>query len=139
MTEKEILNFLPFTYCRLKISKIHGIGVHAIVNIKAGTNLFPDCSEDLNQMIEIKKSDVSHLNANIKKMMSDFFIDNETSYFTSRSLNKIDISYFLNHSLDPNCKWFEDDDSFRPIKDIDKDEELTINYDKYLDSDLVNK
>lgn len=139
MTEKEILNFLPFTYCRLKISKIHGIGVHAIVNIKAGTNLFPDCSEDLNQMIEIKKSDVSHLDANIKKMMSDFFIDNETSYFTSRSLNKIDISYFLNHSLDPNCKWFEDDDSFRPIKDIDKDEELTINYDKYLDSDLVNK
>ena len=35
-----------------KVSKIHGVGVHAVVEIPEGTNLFPDCALDLK---DIKK------------------------------------------------------------------------------------
>jgi len=52
MTKEEIISFLASTYCRIKTSKIHGVGVHAIIPIKRGTNLFPDCSTNLK---DIKK------------------------------------------------------------------------------------
>ena len=57
--------------------------------------------------------------------MSDFLIESKTHYFTTTSLNNINISYFLNHSDQP-CEWVEKDDSFRPLKNIKKQEELTI-------------
>ena len=104
MKKSEIINFLSCTYCRIKESSIHGIGVHAIVDIKKNTNLFPDCSCDLNNMKAISKEEIPHLNAPTIKMMSDFFIETNTHYFTTTSLNTINISYFLNHSDEPNCK-----------------------------------
>ena len=72
-------------------------------------------------------------------MMHDFFIETETHYFTNVSLNKIDISYFLNHSDNPNCFWSESDDCFYVFKDIKVGEELTLNYSKYITSDLVKE
>ena len=77
------------------------------------------------------------MNPEILKMMSDFLIESKTHYFTTTSLNNINISYFLNHSDQPNCEWVEKDDSFRPLKNIKKQEELTINYEKYLESDVI--
>tara|TARA_B100000085_G_C18441061_1_gene470817 strand:- start:420 stop:839 length:420 start_codon:yes stop_codon:yes gene_type:complete len=139
MKKSEIINFLSCTYCRIKESSIHGIGVHAIVDIKKNTNLFPDCSCDLNNMKAISKEEIPHLNAPTIKMMSDFFIETNTHYFTTTSLNTINISYFLNHSDEPNCEWNESDDSFRPLRNIKKGEELTLDYDKYLDSEIIKK
>ena len=55
MKKQEIISFLSCTYCRIKTSKIHGVGVHAVMPIKKGTNLFPDCSVDLNKIIKINK------------------------------------------------------------------------------------
>ena len=137
MTKEEIINFLPSTRCRIKISKIHGVGVHAIMPIKKGTSLFPDCSVDLNKIKKINKKEVAHLHDNIKQIMGDFLIESETHYFMPTSLNNINISYFLNHSDSPNCQWLEKDDSFRPLKDIKEGEELTLNYHKYLESELI--
>ena len=79
MTKQEIINFLSCTYCRIKTSKIHGVGVHAIMPIKKGTNLFPDCSVDLNKIIKINKKEVNHLHGNVKQMMGDFLIESERS------------------------------------------------------------
>ena len=137
MTKQQIFSFLSSTYCRIKTSKIHGVGVHAIMPIKKGANLFPDCSVDLNKIIKINKKEVNHLHDNVKQMMGDFLIESKTHYFTPVSLNGINISYFLNHSDNPNCEWVEKDDSFRPLKDIQEGEELTLNYDKYLESELI--
>ena len=137
MKKQEIINFLSCTYCRIKTSKIHGVGVHAIMPIKKGTNLFPDCSVDLNKIIKINKKEVDHLHENVKQMMGDFLIESETHYFTPTSLNKIDISYFLNHSNTPNCEWVESDDSFRNLIDLDEGDELPLDYEKYLNSELV--
>jgi len=138
MTKKQIINFFSHTYCRIKASKIHGVGVCAVVPIPKGVNLFPDCSCDLKEEIKIiDKKEISHLDINIKDMLDDFFISTDTHYFVLNSLNNINVSYFLNHSDDPNCEWKEEDDSFRPLKDIGKGEELTLNYDKYLESELI--
>ena len=137
MTKQEIINSLSFTYCRIKPSKIHGVGVFAIVDIDKGVNLFPDCSCDLKKIKKINKKEISNLAPDILKMMSDFLIESKTHYFTTTSLNNINISCFLNHSDQPNCEWVEKDDSFRPLKNIKNQEELTINYEKYLESDLI--
>ena len=118
MKREEILNFLPSTYCRIKESNIHGVGVHAVVDIEKGVNLFPDCVCDLSKIVKIKKEEVLHLDQSVRKMMSDFFIETKTHYFTTVSLNRIDISYFLNHSDTPNCFWNEEDDSFYTLENI---------------------
>ncbi len=70
-------------------------------------------------------------------MISDCFIETKTHYFTTVSLNRIDISYFLNHSDTPNCFWNEKDDSFYTLENIKIGEELTLDYNKYIVSDLV--
>lgn len=137
MKREEILNFLPSTYCRIKESNIHGVGVHAVVDIEKGVNLFPDCVCDLSKIVKIKKEEVLHLDQSVRKMMSDFFIETKTHYFTTVSLNRIDISYFLNHSDTPNCFWNEKDDSFYTLENIKIGEELTLDYNKYIVSDLV--
>ena len=137
MKREEILNFLPSTYCRIKESNIHGVGVHAVVDIEKGVNLFPDCVCDLSKIVKIKKEEVLHLDQSVRKMMSDFFIETKTHYFTTVSLNRIDISYFLNHSDTPNCFWNEKDDSFYTLENIKIGEELTLDYNKYTVSDLV--
>ena len=137
MKREEILNFLPSTYCRIKEYNIHGVGVHAVVDIEKGVNLFPDCVCDLSKIVKIKKEEVLHLDQSVRKMMSDFFIETKTHYFTTVSLNRIDISYFLNHSDTPNCFWNEKDDSFYTLENIKIGEELTLDYNKYIVSDLV--
>lgn len=137
MTKEEIVRFLPSTYCRIKTSKIHGVGVHAVVPISNGTNLFPDCASDLKEIKKISKQEVSHLDKSVRKMMDDFLIESDTHYFMITSLNNINISYFLNHSDRPNCFWQEKDDSFYAAKDLKIGEELTLDYNKYIISDLV--
>lgn len=139
MTKAEILNFLPSTYCRIKRSDIHGVGVHAIVPILKGTNLFPDCSTNLRDIKKIDKKEIDHLDRNIKEMMSDFLIESKTHYFMISSLNNINISYFLNHSDNPNCIWREENDSFYSLEDLKIGEELTLDYDAYLVSNLVEE
>ena len=137
MTKEEIISFLPSTYCRIKTSKIHGVGVHAIVPITQGTNLFPDCSTNLKDIKKISKKEVSHIDDEIKKMMSDFLIESKTHYYMISSLNNINISYFLNHSDAPNCVWKEKNDCFYSLKDLQVGEELTLDYEDYSVSDLV--
>ena len=52
-----------------------------------------------------------------------------------KGLNSLDISYYLNHSSEPNLTHYQDHNcgmfSFRTIKEIKKGEELFINYDDY--------
>ena len=43
------------------------------------------------------------------------------------------------HSNHPNCIWKEEDDSFYSLEDLETGEELTLNYDAYLVSNLVEE
>lgn len=133
--KKETLNNLKNTYCRLKPSKIEGVGVFAIRDIPKGKNPFSDIKNSRYQkfnMQELKK-----LDKEILKMIDDFFVieDDNTVNITENALNGMNISFFLNHSSAPNLKIYDDgkNDSycFKTIHKIKKGEELTIAYQDY--------
>lgn len=61
-------------------------------------------------------------------MINDFYvIQNEKVYIPSCGLNKIDISYFMNHSENNNITT-NDGNIFITNRKIKKGEELTWNY-----------
>lgn len=123
-------------YCRLKNSKIHGVGVFAIKDIPKGINPFKVLKEDT--YINIPEENLKDLNKNIKKMLNDFVGINSDKTFSipSNGLNSISISFFINHSKNPNIEIrnSEKDNEYvqfftkRLIKD---GEELFIDYDEY--------
>jgi hypothetical protein len=118
---------------QLKPSRIDGIGIHSITDIKENTviirNITPipgsHCTEK-----EIKK-----LNPEIKKICAKYFhpkegekifIPHDPSILSTYYLP----NYFLNHSKNPNVK--SENGNIVSIKNIKKNEEITIDYQKYL-------
>jgi hypothetical protein len=120
-------------YCRLGASKIHGVGVFAIIDIPANTDPFKHCQT------EYKKYKVSELFKDIKpehkKLYDDFcvFEGGDKYVWTPKSFNRIDISYYLNSSKKPNMRADEHGDFFFTTRLIKSGEELTVDYDTYSD------
>jgi len=140
MNKKDLLQNLAQTSCRLAKSKIHGIGVIAIKDIKKGTNPFKYTSgECINYKITpLTKEDLkkAKIDKNVMKMIDDFFHPLDGIYYVPHDgLNSMDISFFLNHSETPNIKWIDNNKCdygiFKAIKNIKTGEELTIDYRKY--------
>ena len=133
--KQKILENLKNTYCRLKPSKIEGIGIFAVRDIPKGKNPFLGIKNSRYHEFNIKE--LGKLDKGIIKMVEDFFVveKNGTVNITENALNGMDISFFLNHSNKPNLKIFDDgkNDSycFKTTKKIKKGEELTIAYEAY--------
>ena len=87
-------------YARLAPSKIHGIGVFAIRNISKGTNIFPDVEDPI---FWIDKDKVINLPANVKRLYRDYCVVKAAKYGCPDSFNKINITWYLNHSFKPNA------------------------------------
>ena len=129
------------TYCRLKHSKVSGVGVVAIKDIPANINPFYLTNKTLKKykVIKISKKDLQNTNPDVLKMIDDFFYkEDDESYFIPESgLNSLDQTYYLNHSKKPNLNIIESDKSdmliFKTNKKIKKGEELLINYNVYSD------
>ena len=123
-------------YCRIGVSKTHGVGVIAIKDIKKGTNPFKNLSKEKEQVIELNDDDLKSVDIEVKKIVKDFFGANKESYDVLYSgPNYINISYYLNHSDEPNLDVVESSNSeyldFRTNRNIKKGEELFINYNDY--------
>jgi len=139
MTDKkqEILNNLKNTCCKLKPSKIEGVGVFAIKDIPKGKNPFPGIKNGKWHKFQMK--DLKKLDKEVLKLVDDFFVIEEDGevYIPETGLNGIDISFFLNNSKNPNLKIIEDGKTealnFKTIKSIKKGEELTVSYATYDD------
>ena len=138
MTKEEIIkDFENNIYCRIQPSAIHGVGVFAIRNIPKGTNPFITYTNI--ETIAIPEKEIienKNIPDTVKKMIKDFYvIQNGNFYCDARSLNEINITYFLNHSDTPNLDVNEIDEEsvFTANKDISIGEELTSNYSKYSD------
>ena len=131
MEKEKVLENLKKTYCRLKPSKIEGVGIFAIKDIPNNTNPFYGVRTQKWQ--KMKLSELKNLDKNTKKMISDFFGMNENKEFLipEGGLNGMDISFFLNTSLNPNIKTIDDGTNFISIKKIKKGEELTVSYAPY--------
>lgn len=129
--KNQISESLRNNYCRLKVSKINGIGVFAIKDIPKGTNPFYGIKKQ--KWYRFKKSELANLDKEVKKMIDDFFgwEKDGTIFIPEFGLNGIDISFFLNQSKKPNIKTIDGGQNFITSRKIKKGEELTVSYASY--------
>lgn len=131
MAKQKVLENLNNTYCRLKRSKLEGIGVFAIRDIPENTDPFLGVKKQKWQKVNAEK--IKPLDKNIQKMVSDFFGLNDKNEFLipECGLNCIDISFFMNTSKKPNIKTIDYGTNFITTKAIKKSTELTVSYETY--------
>lgn len=127
-------------YCRIAPSLIHGVGVVAIRNIPEGIDpFFGSNTMDDENMVKIPAKDIfsnPKISQEAKDMVKAFYsFDGDIVWFPNCSLNAIDISFFLNHSENPNTRYDDAKGGFLTLRKIEKGEELTSNYRTYSDDE----
>ena len=117
-------------YVRLKPSKIHGVGVFAIRNIKKGTDLFPYGYRE--KILWIDKKQISGLRGEVRELYDYLAISMGDKLGLPVNFSQIIIPWYMNHSFKPNA--FVDQD-YRAIaaRNIKKGEEITLNYTTFTD------
>jgi SET domain-containing protein len=124
-------------YCRIGVSKVHGVGVIAIKDIPKGTIPFATLSKEKEEIITLTKDEIKDIHPNVRAILQDFFGDKKSNVYDVYAYgpNYINISFYLNHSDKPNIDVIEDTENnyFRFVTNriIKKGEELFINYNKY--------
>jgi len=138
VTKKRLLQHLKNDiYCRIGVSKVHGVGVIAIKDIPKGTRPFATLSKEKDKIINLSKDDIKDIHPNVRKILTDFFGDKKIDDYDVYAYgpNYINISFYMNHSDKPNIDVIEDTESnyysFITNRKIKKGEELFINYNKY--------
>lgn len=133
MTTKDFVNDLRGAiYCRIATSPIHGVGVFAIRRIVKGVNPILELrqTEFISIPVEMIRDDPG-ISSEVKKLVVDMCPENEGVYdVPDYSLNEIGISYYLNHSDNPNMAT-NDGGDFYALRDIEPGEELTVSYGTY--------
>ena len=139
ISKKDIIKDLEKNiYCRIQPSKIQGVGVFAIIDIPKGKNPFVTYTDV--ETIGIPKDEImknKKIPKPIKEMVNAFYVIQDGKiYCDARSLNEINITYFLNHSDNPNLnvKEIGGESVFTAKRKIKKGEELTSDYLKYSDN-----
>jgi SET domain-containing protein len=109
----------------LRASLIHGVGVFTLVKIKKGTALplFEDDDFRFIQTSQVKKTGLP------VKLIRKYSISFPDGYSSPKNFHRMSIGWYLNHSENANVYHNSDYDYFA-IRDIKKDEEITIDYDK---------
>ena len=122
-----VQTIIECTYCRIKPSKVNGVGVFAIRNIASKTSLFPECAR-YDKQFKVKKELFDSSDDNVKEMVYDFFSHRDGFFYIPyRTLNSLSMGGYINHSDSPNAK-FDERGSVCSIKDIEKGDEISIDY-----------
>ena len=129
--KKKILGNLSKTYCRLKPSKIEGVGVFAIRDIPQGINPLPENKQQT--WITLDEKELKQVPKEVLELIDSFFVieKNKQVEIPEQGLNGMDISFFLNHSKHPNMKTKDQGYNFITLRKIKKGEELTVDYGTY--------
>ena len=115
-------------YCRLGISKVHGIGVFAIRSIPKGVK--PLVSLIKIKEFEFSKKEIKKLPATVRKEVEMFcYYDSKKHLIPSIGLNSMNLAFYMNHSKKPNVKFLKNGDIVA-IKQIKTGEELFFDYDE---------
>lgn len=118
------------TYCRIKRSRLHGVGVFAIKPVPKGENPFKGCTND--DWVGLTEKELATLPPAVKKMIADFFSKQDGKIWVpAHCLNGNDISFFLNTSKKPNVIPVGDGTFFKTLRAIRTGEELTVDYSKF--------
>lgn len=117
-------------YTYLKNSKIHSNGVFASKEIIKGTKIIEYTGELISKEEGTKRSDLSHhahKKDSSKGAIYIFDIDEKNDLDGDVENN---YAKYINHSCDPNCEFEQEGKKIwvNTIKDIKKDDELTLNY-----------
>jgi SET domain-containing protein len=111
-------------YVRIGRSKIHGVGLIAIVPIAKGTDLFPS---DHSELTWIKVDDLPVMSPVHRQLYEDFCIRRSDSYGCPSNFNDLTVSWYLNHSETPNVEC-DQEYRFFALRNIREGEELTVDY-----------
>jgi SET domain-containing protein len=136
MTKKQVIkHFKNDVYCRLKPSKISGVGVFAIRKIPAGIDPFREEKEQ--DYIPISEKELKGIQPNVLRLIKDLFVLREGKYWIpERGANTLPITHFLNHSKNPNLTIDKDGTVITTKRKINEGEELTIDY-RTFDEDMA--
>ena len=128
--KSNIVKRLKNTYCRLKPSKISGVGVFAVRDIPKNQNPFQGIKYNYH---ELKTSDFKNFDKEVLKMIDNLFVigKNGKVWVPESGLNGMDVSFFVNHSENPNLKTIDDGSNFITLRKVKKGEELTVSYGTY--------
>lgn len=127
MDKKELLKQLQQeVYCRVRSSLIEGVGVFAVKKIPLGVCPF---GHEQTNYIEVPRAELKNLHPQVLKLVEDFCYEDPDHifYLPETGLQRIDISFLINHSLQPNLEI----GTFKAKREIEEGEELTINYDEW--------
>jgi SET domain-containing protein len=127
MIKREIIDSI-YNDCnvRLKPSKVcGGVGVFSIKSIKKGEIIFKDVTPD---NVYIKFSELDGVDENVLTYLKSMCNSDEKGLYLSRTVNNINISYFINHSNNPNIIHDLKLDIYYAIKDISIGDELVCEY-----------
>jgi SET domain-containing protein len=114
-------------YCKLAPSPIHGVGVFAIKDIPPNTIVFRAETE----WVEVSTKFLNRINRKVADLYESLLYkdeEKEVIYIPSTGFSNIDISFYLNHSTNPNCRYDLEYDFIVSKNTISVDEELTFDY-----------
>ena len=151
-----ISNLDKDTFATIGSSEIHGIGVIAISDIPKGANPFvtPYRPGFPDKIIDLTEEEVSLMPDGVQERVRSFFIKSNGTYPVLWSgLNGMNISFYMNHSNEPNIEGDYDFGvasagrikigmMFTPFvttRDISKGEELTWDYTTDKNADDIYK
>ncbi len=113
-------------YCRLRPSKVHGVGIFAIRDIPKGKDPFKSFLPY--KFVAVPAASVfdnPHIDPAVKEFASDMYsVMKGKLYLYKGGMNGIDISFFLNHSKKPNLTVRKGGEAFVTARKIKKGEEL---------------
>ena len=125
MDKKALLDHLNYdTFCRVGRSKISGVGVIAIRPIPKNTNPFVCFPPKEDNYIDLTEDEISQIHPSVQRFIKDFFIKDQLQTYpvNASGLNDLNISFFVNHSLDCNLE----------IKDIAETQEVPNSLNTFL-------
>ena len=130
MNKELILRQMRYhVYCRLAPSKIHGVGVFAVRDIPKGENPFIGCFSA--NYVGITEEELCRMNKGVQKIVRDFQVAEKGKwYIPSCGIQKLDMSFYLNHSEKANVI-SDYEGNFTTTRKIKRGEEVTSNYNQY--------
>ena len=102
-----------------------GVGVFALVDIKKGTVLFGDINPDVDYISFDELADIPREVINYLKSICN---NDKKGVYLSRTISAINVSYYVNHSLDFNVSHDLSIDRYITTRDILKGEEILCLY-----------
>jgi SET domain-containing protein len=135
MTKTELLKELSAnTWVMLKPSAVEGIGVFALQDIPKGCREMFGKPEAKKDWITVSKTEVDSLPQHARFLVGNYCLYDAENYFIpAHGFKKMDLSLFLNHSDNPNIISINEGDFFEASRNINKGEELFIDYGEIVD------